>query len=111
MYDGIFTWRVYHTQEERFLYPIYPLLAFIGACTLHQVLNILTPPLRASVTATVPGDGAAERTTQLQPAHYSANARVFRSAVKGLCVAVSAAMFTARVTSNFTNFGGMAVHI
>lgn len=40
---------------------------------------------------------------------YSTAGRVLRTAVVGLCVSASAALFLARVTSNYTNYGGTRV--
>jgi hypothetical protein len=92
-----------YIQEERFLYPIYPLLAYIAGNTLDHTLRILThlfapPALPASPPKTSNrAVSAAGVPKWVGPA---------KTAMLVGCVVLSLVLFTARVASNAVNYGG-----
>ena len=89
-------------QEERFLYPIYPLIAYIAGNTLDHILRILSglfgaPPPRTprQKKAGKPGSPAAPWV------------EVVKSVLLVICMLGGLMLFSARVASNYNNFSGM----
>jgi hypothetical protein len=92
-----------YIQEERFLYPIYPLLAYIAGNTLDHTLRILTHLFTPPALPTSPPK---------TPHRAVSAARVpkwvgpVKTAMLVGCVVLSLVLFTARVASNAVNYGG-----
>jgi len=88
-------------KEERFLYPIYPLIAYIAGNTLDHILRILSglfgaPPPRTprQKKAGKPGSPAAPWV------------EVVKSVLLVICMLGGLMLFSARVASNYNNFSG-----
>lgn len=104
-------------KEERFMYPIYPLLAFMGAlsvlCFVDLVVGLVAAALReknpdslaALSSSRVVGAAAGNRTS-----HDGHPRRTFSRSIQRLallCVAAAtAALGLSRTASNVFNFGG-----
>jgi hypothetical protein len=101
-------------QEERFLYPIYPLLAYIAGNTLDHMLHTISTLFGAKPSAVSPagkGKTSAKVSPQVREAAWVSG---LKTGLLLVCMVCSLVLFAARVASNSTNYGGdrtRAVHL
>mmetsp|Transcript_2333 Transcript_2333/g.3677 ORF Transcript_2333/g.3677 Transcript_2333/m.3677 type:complete len:612 (-) Transcript_2333:129-1964(-) len=88
-------------KEERFLYPIYPLLAFLAAFTLRLALKLMADFFVRLNLAFV-GHGPTYPGMEIS----SASLITAKRAMIVLVTIVSMCLFSARVTSTYTNYRG-----
>jgi len=84
-------------KEERFLYPIYPLMAFVAAHTLSGGLKLLESGCMA-----INSRSSHAATTEIS----SGSLIGMKKCIIFLCILLSSSLFTCRVISNYKNYSG-----
>ena len=100
---------VYLLQEERFLYPIYPLLAYIAGNTLDHILHAISVLFSTNQSVSDKGGKGKSSAKTAAAAGKTKVAAWVGNLKTGLllaCMVGSLTLFAARIASNSFNYSG-----
>ena len=124
-YFNFFFVLIFLCQEERFLYPIYPLLAFMGAYSLSTMIDVICDIIAElhrednqgeDSSSTVTSSSTSSSTSIEESAPNMNNSvelkiKIAKKSMTGASILVAFLLFSSRSISNFINFGGQCFQL